>query len=106
MATPTRPPLDGLKKRLDRSRTEKARLPRDGFLPTTGPVNLDHCRAYWHGFHRLGLAAAPLHCGAWSPHSSDLERFLGTSAPSIAIRDALGFEGRDDTVARQPGPAQ
>jgi hypothetical protein len=35
LATPTRPPLDALKKRLDRSRTEKARLPRDGFLRET-----------------------------------------------------------------------
>ena len=35
MATPTRPPLDALKKRLDRSRSEKARLPRDGFLRET-----------------------------------------------------------------------
>ena len=35
MATPARPPLDALKKRLDRSRSEKARLPRDGFLRET-----------------------------------------------------------------------
>ena len=35
MRTPSRPPLDGLKKRLDRSRAEKARLPRDGFLRET-----------------------------------------------------------------------
>ena len=35
MPTPTRPPLDGLKKSLDRSRAEKARMPRDGFLRET-----------------------------------------------------------------------
>lgn len=35
MRAPTRPPLDGLKKRLDRSRAEKARLPRDGFVRET-----------------------------------------------------------------------
>src|SRR6185436_17438623 len=35
LATPTRPPLDALKKRLDRSRSENARMPRDGFLRET-----------------------------------------------------------------------
>lgn len=35
MRSPTRPPLDGLKKRLERSRAEGARLPRDGFLRET-----------------------------------------------------------------------
>ncbi len=57
-------------------------LPRDGFAPTCGPVALDHCRIYWHGFHRLGLAAAPLHCGSWSPSALDLERFRSVAASS------------------------
>ncbi len=35
MRLPSRPPLDGLKKQLDRSRAEKARLPRDGFVRET-----------------------------------------------------------------------
>lgn len=35
MRAPTRPSLDGLKKRLDRSRAEKTRLPRDGFVRET-----------------------------------------------------------------------
>ena len=35
MRTPARPPLDGLKKRLDQSRAERARMPRDGFLRET-----------------------------------------------------------------------
>ena len=35
MRTPARPPLDGLKKRLDRSRAERALKPRDGFLRET-----------------------------------------------------------------------
>jgi hypothetical protein len=35
LRTPPRPPLDGLKKRLDRSRAEKAGKPRDGFLRET-----------------------------------------------------------------------
>lgn len=35
MRAPRRPSLDGLKKRLDRSRAEKTRMPRDGFLRET-----------------------------------------------------------------------
>lgn len=35
MRTPPRPPLDGLKKRLDRSRAELADRPRDGFVRET-----------------------------------------------------------------------
>ncbi len=35
MRTPARPPLDGLKKRLDRARAERERMPRDGFLRET-----------------------------------------------------------------------
>ena len=35
MRTPARPPLDGLKKRLDRARAEHQRMPRDGFLRET-----------------------------------------------------------------------
>ena len=35
MRTPTRPSLDGLKRRLDQSRAENARKPRDGFLRET-----------------------------------------------------------------------
>ncbi|OQM76853.1 hypothetical protein [Manganibacter manganicus] len=35
MRTPARPALDGLKKRLERGRTERERMPRDGFLRET-----------------------------------------------------------------------
>ncbi|AZO74190.1 MAG: hypothetical protein E5V89_09985 [Mesorhizobium sp.] len=35
MRTPARPPLDGLRKRLERSRAEREREPRDGFLRET-----------------------------------------------------------------------
>lgn len=35
MPVPTRPSLDGLRKRLDKSRSDKARIPRDGFLRET-----------------------------------------------------------------------
>jgi len=33
--TPARPPLDGLRKRLERSRAERENQPRDGFLRET-----------------------------------------------------------------------
>jgi len=53
-----------------------ALLPQAGdFRPTIGAVTLEHCRDYWRGFGHLGIAAAPLHCGAWSPKSADLDRF-------------------------------
>ncbi|AMS41322.1 MULTISPECIES: hypothetical protein [Aminobacter] len=35
MGTPTRPPLEDLAKRLQRSRAERERRPRDGFLRET-----------------------------------------------------------------------
>ena len=35
MRAPTRPPLDGLKKKLDESRARRASMPRDGFLRET-----------------------------------------------------------------------
>ena len=35
MRTPARPPLDGLKRRLELSRAERERMPRDGFLRET-----------------------------------------------------------------------
>jgi hypothetical protein len=35
LRTPARPPLDGLKKRLDQSRASRAGRPRDGFLRET-----------------------------------------------------------------------
>ena len=60
----------------------------EGFAPTIGPVTMDHCRAYWHGFQRLGLAAAPLHCGGWSPGASDLERFRAVVAGSPMVQES------------------
>ena len=35
MGTPKRPPLDGLKRSLDRQRSEGIRAPRDGFVRET-----------------------------------------------------------------------
>ena len=35
MPTPSRPPLDGLRKRLDRARAERVSRPQDGFLRET-----------------------------------------------------------------------
>ena len=35
MPAPTRPPLDGLKRQLDRARTERRKRPADGFVRET-----------------------------------------------------------------------
>ena len=35
MRVPFRPPLDGLKRQLDRSRESRERMPRDGFVRET-----------------------------------------------------------------------
>jgi hypothetical protein len=45
VGTPTRPPLDGLKKRLAESRAERARSPRDGFLRETYVLPRSDARA-------------------------------------------------------------
>lgn len=45
MRTPTRPPLDDLKKRLRASREETGRMPRDGFLRETFVLSRSEARA-------------------------------------------------------------
>ncbi|WP_269930654.1 hypothetical protein [Aminobacter sp. HY435] len=45
MGTPTRPPLDDLRKRLHRSRAERERTPRDGFLRETFTLPRNDARA-------------------------------------------------------------
>lgn len=44
MRTPTRPPLDGLKKKLDQSRAERGAVRRDGFLRETFILPRDDAR--------------------------------------------------------------
>lgn len=81
-----------------RGRIASALLPRDGVItgcilsallpkanalrPTIGEASLDDCRSYWSVFQRLGIAAAPLHCGAWFPSTGEIERFRIASPQS------------------------
>jgi len=44
LRTPTRPPLDGLKKKLDQSRAERGAVRRDGFLRETFILPRDDAR--------------------------------------------------------------
>jgi amino acid adenylation domain-containing protein len=56
-------------------------LPRAGGLaPTLGAVTPDQCRDHWASFERLGITAATLHCGSWSPAAPDLARFRAIAA--------------------------
>src|SRR5262249_51553068 len=46
-----------------------------GAATTIGPVSAEACRAQWQGLQSLGIGAAPLRCGAWSPSEAYLARF-------------------------------
>src|SRR5204863_6801167 len=83
LRTPTRPPLDSLKKRLDRSRAEKTRLPRDGFLRETFVLPRGDARvkarewfdrwpkqAYWTAIER------------WAEHPGDVIEFTMRRLPA------------------------
>ncbi|MBI3434538.1 MAG: amino acid adenylation domain-containing protein, partial [Proteobacteria bacterium] len=51
--------------------------------PTIGTVTLEDCRAYWDAFTRLGVRAAPLHCGTWTISAAEVNRFRGQAATTI-----------------------
>jgi predicted amino acid dehydrogenase len=62
-----------------------ALLPQaQGLRPTVGSVTLDDCGAYWDGFARLGIKAAPLHCGPWFATAADIDRFTAASTTVAA----------------------
>jgi hypothetical protein len=48
-----------------------------GAPSTTGPVSIADCRDHWQALERLGIGAAPLRCGPWSPGDTHLDRFRG-----------------------------
>jgi amino acid adenylation domain-containing protein len=60
-------------------------LPAQGLPPTIGAVSPDDCSAYWSGFARLGVKAAPLHCGSWTLTTRDIYRF-GSGRASVGHR--------------------
>lgn len=82
MRAPTRPPLDGLKKRLDRSRAEKARLPRDGFVRETfvlpRPAARDKAREW---FDRWPKQAYWTEIESWSERPGDVIEFTMRRLP-------------------------
>ncbi len=83
MRTPSRPPLDGLKKRLDRSRAEKTRLPRDGFLRETfvlpRPAARDKAREW---FERFPKQAYWTEIESWFERPGDVIEFTMRRLPA------------------------
>jgi hypothetical protein len=55
-----------------------------GLQPTVGGLATQDCKAYWDGFARLGIEAAPLHCGSWMPTPADLLKFASNTATTGA----------------------
>jgi predicted amino acid dehydrogenase len=46
-----------------------------GLRATLGPTTPTDLIDAWNCFSRLGITAAPLHCGTWAPNARDLARF-------------------------------
>lgn len=83
MRAPARPPLDGLKKRLERSRAEKTRLPRDGFLRETFVLPRPAARAKareW--FDRWPKQAYWTEIESWSERPDDVIEFTMRRLPA------------------------
>ncbi len=83
MRAPRRPSLDGLKTRLDRSRAEKTRLPRDGFLRETfvlpRPAARDKAREW---FDRWPKQAYWTEIESWSERPDDVIEFTMRRLPA------------------------
>jgi hypothetical protein len=83
LRAPTRPPLDGLKKRLDRSRAENGRLPRDGFVRETfvlpRPAARDKAREW---FDRWPKQAYWTEIESWSERPGDVIEFTMRRLPA------------------------
>lgn len=83
MRAPTRPSLDGLKKRLDRSRAEKGRLPRDGFVRETfvlpRPAARDKAREW---FDRWPKQAYWTEIESWAERPGDVIEFTMRRLPA------------------------
>lgn len=57
-----------------------ALLPQaNGLKPTIGEAGLEDIRDYFSAFAAMGVTAAPLHCGAWFPSATDIDRFRAAS---------------------------
>lgn len=83
MRAPRRPSLDGLKKRLDRSRAEKTRMPRDGFLRETFVLPRSAARdkaREW--FDRWPKQAYWTEIESWSERPGDVIEFTMRRLPA------------------------
>ncbi|MCO5162873.1 MAG: hypothetical protein M9939_17195 [Mesorhizobium sp.] len=83
MGTPTRPPLDGLKRSLDRQRAEGIRLPRDGFLRETftlpRPIAREKAREW---FDRWPKQAYWTSIESWRERPGDVIEFTMRRLPT------------------------
>lgn len=83
MRVPPRPPLDGLKKRLDRSRDEQSRMPRDGFVRETFRLPRAEARAKAREFlRRFPRAAYWSEVESWHEWPDDVIEFTMRRLPS------------------------
>ena len=83
MATPSRPSLDSLSRRLNRAREEGARLPRDGFLRETFVLPRDAARTKareW--FARWPKQAYWTAVESWAERPGDLIEFTMRRLPA------------------------
>lgn len=83
MRPPSRPSLDGLKKQIDRSRADKARLPRDGFLRETFVLPRPDARLKareW--FDRFPKQAYWTAIESWSERPGDVIEFTMRRLPA------------------------
>ncbi len=83
MRTPARPPLDGIRQRLERQRAEKSRMPRDGFVRETFVLPRQDARAKareW--FARWPRQAYWTEIESWSERPGDEIEFTMRRLPS------------------------
>ncbi len=83
MRTPARPPLDGIRKRLERQRAEQSRMPRDGFLRETFVLPRQDARAKareW--FDRWPRQAYWTEIESWSERPGDEIEFTMRRLPT------------------------
>lgn len=83
MRTPARPPLDGIRKKLERQRAEQSRLPRDGFLRETFVLPRHDARAKareW--FDRWPKQAYWTEIESWAERPNDVIEFTMRRLPT------------------------
>jgi len=80
---PPRPPLDGLKKRLERARAEQGRSPRDGFVRETFILpRTDARRKAREWFDRWPKQAYWTEIESWSERPNDVIEFTIRRLPT------------------------